>query len=117
MVLGHSLPIPFLSFAYKSWSRDLMSQVPPTFIINLTLLKIFPLFLVNKASRTVTSYGPQAAQANEEQPLESSLDLTLTQHPRDEELEPREVRACLEIEPPRAWYYRISPNSRTLVIL
>jgi hypothetical protein len=27
------------------------------------------------------------------------------------------VRACLEVEPPRAWYYRISPNSRTLVIL
>jgi hypothetical protein len=43
--------------------------------------------------------------------------LTLTQHPRDEELEPREVRARLEVEPPQAWYYRISPNSRTLVIL
>jgi hypothetical protein len=27
------------------------------------------------------------------------------------------VRACLEVNPPRAWYYRISPNSRTLVIL
>jgi len=27
------------------------------------------------------------------------------------------VRARLEVEPPRAWYYRISPNSRTLVIL
>jgi hypothetical protein len=27
------------------------------------------------------------------------------------------VRACLEVEPPRAWYYRISPNPRTLVIL
>jgi hypothetical protein len=68
-------------------------------------------------SRTIASYGPQAAQANEEPPLESSLDLTLTQHPRDEEPEPCEVRARLEIEPPRAWYYRISPNSRTLVIL
>jgi hypothetical protein len=69
------------------------------------------------ASCTVTSYGPQAIQANEELPSESSLDLTLTQHPRDEELEPREVRARLEVEPPRAWYYRISPNSHTLVIL
>jgi len=69
------------------------------------------------ASRTITSYGPQAAQANEESPSESSLDLTLTQHPRDEEPEPREVRARLEVEPLRAWYYRISPNSRTLVIL
>jgi hypothetical protein len=69
------------------------------------------------ASRMVTSYGSQAAQANEEPPLESSLDLTLTQHPRNEEPEPREVHPRLEVEPPRAWYYRISPNSRTLVIL
>jgi hypothetical protein len=54
------------------------------------------------ASRMVTSYGPQVAQANEEPPLESSLGLTLTQHPGDEEPEPREVRARLEVEPPRA---------------
>ncbi len=27
------------------------------------------------------------------------------------------MRARLEVEPPRAWYYCISPNSRTLVIL
>jgi hypothetical protein len=27
------------------------------------------------------------------------------------------VRVRLEVEPLRAWYYRISPNSRTLVIL
>jgi hypothetical protein len=54
---------------------------------------------------------------NEEPPLETSQDLTLTQHPRDEEPEPREVRVRLEIEPLQAWYYRISPNSRTLVIL
>jgi hypothetical protein len=94
-----------------------MSQVPPTFIVNLILLKTFPLFLEIMASRTVTSYGPQATQANEEPPSESSLDLTLTQHPHDEKLEPQEVHARLEIEPPRAWYYHISPNSRTLVIL
>jgi hypothetical protein len=68
-------------------------------------------------SRMVTSYRSQATQANEESPSESSLDLTLTQHPRDEEPEPREVCAHLEVEPPRAWYYRISPNSRTFVIL
>ena len=73
-----------------------------TFIVDLILLKIFTLFLVIMASRTATSYGPQAAQANEEPPSESSLDLTLTQHPCDEEPEPREVRACLEVEPPRA---------------
>jgi hypothetical protein len=32
----------------------------------------------------VTSHGPQVAQVNEESPLESSLDLTLMQHFRDE---------------------------------
>jgi hypothetical protein len=95
----------------------LMSQIPSTFIAIWFLLKIFPLFLVSMASCTVTSYGPQAAQVNEELPSESSLDLTLTQHPRDGELEPWKVCARLKVEPPRAWYYRISPNSRTLVIL
>ncbi len=69
------------------------------------------------ASRLVTFYGPQVAQVNEEPASESSLDLTLTQHPRDEDPKPREVRACFEVDPPRAWYYRISLNSRTLVIL
>ncbi len=69
------------------------------------------------ASRMVTSYGPQATQVNEEPALESSLDLMLTQHLRDEDPALREVRARLEIDPPRAWYYHISPNSRTLVIL
>ncbi len=27
------------------------------------------------------------------------------------------MRARFKVDPPRAWYYRISPNSRTLVIL
>jgi hypothetical protein len=117
MVLGHYLPIPFLSLAYKLRLRNLMSQVPPTFIVNLILLKTFPFFLEIMASRTVTSYGPQAAHTNEESPSKSFLDLTLTQHPRDEELKPREVRAHFEVEPPRTWYFRISPNSCTMVIL
>jgi hypothetical protein len=47
----------------------------------------------------VTFYGPQAAQVNEESPPESFLDLTLMQHPRDEEFELREVRAHFEVEP------------------
>jgi hypothetical protein len=68
-------------------------------------------------SRMVSSYGPQTTQANEEPPPESSLDLTLTQHPHDEEPKLRKVRARLEVEPLRAWYYRISLNFRTLVIL
>ncbi len=64
-------------------------------------LTFFP-FLEIMALRMVTSYGSQTTQANEEPPPESFLDLTLTQHPRDEEPKPREVHARLEIEPPRA---------------
>jgi hypothetical protein len=52
------------------------------------------------ASRMVTSYGPQVAQANEEPPPKTSLNLTLTQHLHDEELELRKVRARLEVKPP-----------------
>jgi hypothetical protein len=85
-------------------------------LISIENLTFFPLLEI-MASRMVTSYGPQAAQLNEEPPPESSLDLTLTQHPRDEEPEPREVRARLEVEPPQALYYCISSNSHTLVIL
>jgi hypothetical protein len=47
------------------------------------------------------SYGPQTTQVNEEPPPESSLDLTLTQHFHDEDLEPREVCAHLEVKPPQ----------------
>jgi hypothetical protein len=50
----------------------------------------------------VTSYGPQAAQANEKPLSESFLDLTLMQRPCDKELEPREVRTCFEVKAPRA---------------
>jgi hypothetical protein len=69
------------------------------------------------ASRMATSYGPQTTQKNEELAPTSSLNLTLTQHPRDENLTLREVRTRLEVDPPRVWYYHISPNSRTLMIL
>ncbi len=54
---------------------------------------------------------------NEELASESSLDLTLMQHFCDENLKPRKVRAHLEIDPLRAWYYHIFLNSCTLVVL
>jgi hypothetical protein len=54
---------------------------------------------------------------NEESPPNSSLDLTLTQHPLDEDLEPWKVHPHLEVEPPQTWYYHIPLNSHTLVIL
>jgi hypothetical protein len=53
---------------------------------------------------------------NKELPLESFLDLTLTQHPCDEELEIRKVCVHFEVESPRAWYYHIFLNFHTLVI-
>ncbi len=94
-----------------------MSQVPLTFTTNLILLNIFLFFLEIMVLRMVTSYGPQAAQVNEKLALKSSLDLTLTQHPCDEDLSLREVCVRLKVNPPWAWYYLIYPNSHTLVIL
>jgi hypothetical protein len=76
-----------------------MSQIPLRFTTNSILLKIFPLFLEIMVLRMVTSYGPHPAQMNEEPTSESSLDLMLTQHPRDEDPAPREVRARLGINP------------------
>ncbi len=67
--------------------------------------------------RMATSYEPQIAQVNGKPASKSSLNLTLTQHPCDKDLEPREVRTRLEIDPPRTWYYLICPNCHTLVIL
>jgi hypothetical protein len=54
---------------------------------------------------------------NEKLVLNSSLDLTLTQHPYDEDSKPQEVCICFEVDPLQTWYYHISPNSRTLVII
>jgi hypothetical protein len=51
------------------------------------------------ASRMAMSYGPQAAQVNEELPPKSSLNLTLMQHPRDEDLEPQECTFVLKLNP------------------
>ncbi len=51
------------------------------------------------ASCMATSYELQAAQVNEELASESSLDLTLTQHLHDEDLESREVHIHLEVDP------------------
>jgi hypothetical protein len=68
-------------------------------------------------SHITTSYGLQATQVNEEPIPESSLELMLTQHLRDEDLEPQKVHVHLEVDPLPAWYYRISSNFHTLVIL
>ncbi len=62
-------------------------------------------------------YGPQVAQVNEEPTPKSSLDLMLMQHPCDEDFELWKVCTRFEVDPPRTWYYLISLNSRTLVIL
>jgi hypothetical protein len=64
-----------------------------------------------------TSYESQAAQVNEELAPESSLNLTLTQHPHNEDLKLRKVHLRFEVDPLRAWYYYIFLNFRTLMIL
>jgi hypothetical protein len=68
-------------------------------------------------SLMTTFYGLQDPQMNEKPPRESSLDLTLTQHPCDEDLKLRKVCPYLEIKPLQAWYYCIFWNFHTLVIL
>jgi hypothetical protein len=50
--------------------------------------RFFPFFEF-MASRMTMFYGPHNAQMNEESPQESSLNLKLTHHPRDENLESR----------------------------
>jgi hypothetical protein len=89
----------------------------PHFIVDSIWLKISFFFLEIMASRMATSYKLQAAQTIEELAPESSLDLTLMQHPRDEEPKSQKVCVRFEINPPQAWYYRISLNFPTLVIL
>jgi hypothetical protein len=54
---------------------------------------------------------------NEEPTLKSYLDLTLMQHPFNENPKLQKVRACLEVDPFRTWYYHISLNFGTLMIL
>jgi hypothetical protein len=77
-----------------------MSQVPCTFIVDSIWLKISSLFPLKLALCMAMSYGPQIPQVNEEPAPESSLDLTLTQHLHDENLEPQEVHVQLEADPP-----------------
>jgi uncharacterized membrane protein len=66
----------------------------------LILIEFFFPFLEITALHMAMSYSLQAAQMNEELPLDSSLELTLTQHPHDENHEPQEVRIHFEVEPP-----------------
>jgi hypothetical protein len=54
---------------------------------------------------------------NEELVPKSSLDLTLMQHLHDEDFEQRKMCARFEVDSLRAWYYCISLNFCTLVIL
>jgi hypothetical protein len=110
----HFLPFPWpINYNYASWCNK-------SFTHSLSIwfwLNIYFLFLEIMVSRMATSYGPQATQMNEELSLESSLDLTLTQHPCDEDPELWEVCVRLEINPPWAWYYCIYLNFCTLIIL
>jgi hypothetical protein len=88
IVLGHYLHIPY----FFPWpiNYDAPSDVtsPPHIHCRFGLVED-PFFVLEiMASHMATSYGPQATQMNEEPAPESFLDLTLTQHPRDENLAP-----------------------------
>jgi len=89
----------FFSLTYKLQPNISMYKVFHTFIVELILIEFFFPFLEFMASNMTTSHGPQITQVNEKSPSESSLDLILTQHPCDENLELRKVRLCSEVEP------------------
>jgi hypothetical protein len=52
------------------------------------------------ASHMAMFYEPQTTQVNEKLTSNSSLDLTLTQNPHDEDPKPQKVHIRLEIDPP-----------------
>jgi hypothetical protein len=94
-----------------------MSQVPHTFVVDLVWLKI-PFFLLEiMASRMATSYRPQATQMNEKPTPKYIFRFHIDATSSWWRPTPQEVHACFEVNPLRTWYYYISPNSRTLVIL
>ncbi len=117
MVLGRYLRLSSLSLAYKLWSRIWCHKFSAHSLLIRFGWKSLLFSLEIMVSRMAMFYKLQVAQANEEPTPESSLDLTLTQHLHDEKPKSWKVHAHLKINPPQAWYYRISPNSRTLVIL
>ncbi len=77
----------------------MLLKVLPTLIIDLILILIYFYPLEIMASCMAMFYGSQSAQVNEEPVLKSSLNLVLTQHFRDEDPNPREVRAHLKVDP------------------
>jgi hypothetical protein len=54
----------------------------------LILIEVYFPFFEIMALCMAMSYGPQITQMNEQPTLEPSLNLTLTQHPRDEDPKP-----------------------------
>jgi len=60
--------------------------------------RFFP-FLEFMVLRMITFYGLQATQMNEKTPRKLFVDLTLTQHPHDEDLEPQKVCFCFKVNP------------------
>jgi hypothetical protein len=89
----HGSRLLFMHFFIFPWPINynhafLMLHVPHTFIVDSFWLKIYSIVLEIMVSHMATSYGPQVTQVNEESAPKSSLDLTLTQHPCDEDPEP-----------------------------
>jgi hypothetical protein len=76
----------FLRFPLPiSYDRAFNITSSPQFIIDSNWLKISSFFFKSMASHMATFYEPQVTQVNEKSTPDSSLNLTLTQHFRDEE--------------------------------
>jgi hypothetical protein len=74
-LLTHFLPFPWpINYNHASqYNKSSTHSLPIRFWLKIS----FPFFEI-MALHMATSYGPQAAQVNEEPPPESSLDLTST---------------------------------------
>jgi len=78
--------------------------------------KIFP-FIKFIALHMIMFYKFQITQMIKDLPWKSSLNLTLTQHPCNEDPKPWKMRLHFKVEHLWAWYYQNFPNFHTLVIL
>ncbi len=107
---------PSFSLTYKynhtSWGTKSSTHSSPSWF----WLKIFSFPWIHGITH---DYVLQASSHRNERKTtpRSSLDLTLTQHFHDEDCELWEMSPFFEVEPSQTWYYQISSNFRTLVIL
>ncbi len=84
----------------KSPTLGVLGFTPTLGQSGVATLNISSIFLEIMALHMVAYYMPQVAQVNEELVPKSFKNLTLMQHSRDENLEPRKMCVRLEIDSP-----------------